>query len=86
MQILLITLLILVVGALCVACFFVGAKVGQTVVQGEKIELPEVDPMKPIRERKERKQADKEQERYYTMLENIDCYDGTSSGQKDIPR
>lgn len=86
MQILLITLLILVVGALCVACFFVGAKVGQTVVQGEKIELPEVDPMKPIREHQARKAEQREKERYEAILRNVDNYDGTDRGQEDIPR
>lgn len=86
MDILFMTLLILVVGALCIACFFVGAKVGQTVSRGETVEMPKIDPMQPIREHKERKQADREQERYDTMLENINRYDGTSSGQKDIPR
>ncbi len=86
MQILLMTLLILVVGALCIACFFVGAKVGQTVVQGEKIELPEVDPMKPIRELQERKAEQRERERYEAILRNVDNYDGTDHGQEDIPR
>ena len=86
MQILLMTLWILVVGALCIACFFVGAKVGQQVSKGETVELPKVDPLKPIREFGDRKEAEREQERYNTILENIDRYDGTSSGQKDIPR
>lgn len=86
MQILLMTLLILVVGALCIACFFVGAKVGQTVVQGEKIELPEVDPMKPIREHQARKAEQREKERYEAILRNVDNYDGTDHGQEDIPR
>lgn len=86
MQILLITLLILVVGALCIACFFVGAKVGQTVSKGEDIKLPEVDPLKPIREMQERKQEQRERERYEAILRNIDNYDGTEQGQEDIPR
>jgi hypothetical protein len=86
MEILFITLLILVVGALCVACFFIGARVGQAASRGENITLPKIDPMKPIREHRERKEADREQERYNTILENIERYDGTSSGQKDIPR
>lgn len=86
MQILLMTFLILVVGALCIACFFVGAKVGQTVSQGEKLELPEVDPLKPIREMRERKEEERERERYEAILRNIDNYDGTGQGQEDIPR
>lgn len=84
MEILFITLLILVVGALCVACFFIGARVGQAASRGENITLPDIGKAK--RERQERKEADREQERYNTILENIERYDGTSSGQKDIPR
>lgn len=79
-------LLILTVGALCVACFFVGAKVGQTVAKGEDIKPPQIDPMKVFREYEERKEAKKEQERIDTVMYNIDHYDGTELGQKDVPR
>ena len=79
-------LLVLITGALCVACFFVGAKVGRTVSNGERVELPKVDLGKAKRERQERKEADIEQEKYNTILENIERYDGTPSGQKDIPK
>lgn len=78
--------IILTVGALNIACFFIGAKVGQKVSKGEPIELPKVDPMKPYRERKERKEAEREQDRYNTIMQNIDNYNGTSDGQKDVPR
>lgn len=79
-------LLILVVGALNIACFFFGAKVGQTVSKGEPIELPKVDPLKAIREREDRKEALREQERYDAIMRNIENYDGTSRGQEDVPR
>lgn len=79
-------LLLLVTGALNVACFFIGAKTCQTVSRGEKIELPAVDPMKPIRDHRERKEAEREQERYNTILRNIDNYDGSNVGQEDVPR
>lgn len=79
-------LIILATGALCVACFFVGAKVGQKVSKGEPIEMPKLDPAKPIREHKERKQAKEEQDRYDAILRNIENYDGTEAGQKDVPR
>jgi hypothetical protein len=77
---------ILITGALCIACFFVGAKVGQKVSKGEEIELPSLDPMKPIREHQERKKAKEEQNRYETIMKNIDNYDGTSNRQEDVPR
>lgn len=79
-------LLVLITGALCIACFFVGAKVGQKVSRGETIELPKPDPMKAIREHQDRKQAEAEQERYETILRNIENYDGTARGQEDVPR
>lgn len=79
-------LIILAIGALCIACFFVGAKVGQAASKGEPIELPKVEPLKPIREHKERKQAKEEQDRYDAILRNIENYDGTEAGQKDVPR
>lgn len=79
-------LIVLVTGALCVACFFVGAKVGQAASKGETIELPKVDPMKPIRDHQNQKQAKAEQERQEAILRNIENYDGTAAGQKDVPR
>ena len=79
-------LLALVVGTLCIVCFFVGAKVGQTVSKGEPIELPEVNPMKAIQEHRERKAAEEEQSKLDTILRNVERYDGTGNGQEDVPR
>lgn len=78
--------LVLVVGAMCIVCFIVGAKVGQKVVKGEPVELPNVDPFKAYREHEARKAQREEQERVNTILRNIDSYDGTSNGQNDVPR
>lgn len=74
------------VSALNIVCFFVGAKVGQTVSKGEDITMPSVNPLKAIREHNARKEADMEQNRIETILSNIDRYDGTARGQKDVPR
>lgn len=79
-------LLILTVGALNVACFFVGAKVGQKVAKGEPIEVKLPDPIKAIREREDKKEAERAQDRYDTIMQNIETYDGTDRGQKDVPR
>ena len=79
-----IILTILVVGTLNVACFFVGAKVGQKVVKGEQIELPSLNPMTAYREAQDRKQAEREAEKLDTIMQNIETYDGTSAGQKDV--
>lgn len=81
-------ILILAVGALNIACFFIGAKVGQRVTKGENIELPSVNPIKAVKEHNEQKRAEKEaereQKRIKTIMENIENYDGTPNGQKDV--
>lgn len=81
-------ILILAVGALNIACFFIGAKVGQRVTKGESVELPSVNPIKAIKEHNEQKRAEKEaereQKRIKTIKENIENYDGTPNGQKDV--
>ena len=79
-------LLILTVGALNVACFFIGAKVGQKVAKGEPVEGSIPEPLKAIREREGAKEAKREQERLETILRNIDNYDGSENGQEDVPR
>lgn len=88
MEIVLILVLILAVSALNIACFFIGAKVGQRVSKGENIELPSLNPVKAVKEHNEKKQAEKEaereQERLNTIMENIENYDGTPYGQKDV--
>jgi hypothetical protein len=78
-------LLLLVMGAVNVFCFLIGAKVGQAVVKGEKVEMPSVNPLKAAREKENRREAQKEQERVEAILRNIESYDGTSRGQEDVP-
>lgn len=78
-------LTIAVTGALCIVCFFIGAKVGQTVSKGEDIKVPELNPMKLYREHQGRKEAEREQNKLDALLHNIEVYDGTSAGQQDIP-
>lgn len=79
-------LLLLVMGMTNIVCFVVGAKVGQKVVKGEEVKLPTLDPMKAYREHQERKEAQAEQDRIDVIMKNIDSYDGTGNGQKDVPR
>ena len=77
--------LVVAVGAMCIACFLVGAKVGQTVSKGEDIKLPTVNPLEAYREHEQRKAAKDEQERVETILQNIEAYNGTADGQRDVP-
>lgn len=77
-------MLVAIVSAFNVMCFFIGAKVGQTVSKGEAVELPNLNPMKAIREMQDRKEAERVQDKIETIMQNIDNYDGTSAGQKDV--
>lgn len=77
-------IILLIVGTLNVVCFFVGAKVGQAVVKGEEIKAPEVNLTNPIKAYREKKKAEYEQDRIDTIMQNIESYNGTSVGQKDV--
>ena len=78
------TLLIALTGFLNIACFIVGAKVGQTVSKGEKVDMPNLNPLKAYKEAQGRKVAEQEQDKINTILRNIERYDGTSKGQEDV--
>ena len=77
-------LALLVMGMVNVACFMIGAKVGQTVSKGESIELPTVNPVQLYREHENKKEVQKEQDRYNAIMRNIESYDGTSFGQEEV--
>jgi len=78
-------LLMLIVGATAIACFIIGAKVGQTVSKGEKIETPTINPIEAFRKHEAKKEAQMEQDRIDTIMRNIERYDGTGKGQEDVP-
>ena len=67
-----------------IACFVIGAKVGQTVSKGETIETPTVNPLKAYRENKAQKEAEAEKNKIDTILRNIDNYNGTGYGQEEV--
>ena len=79
-------LLLLVMGAVNILCFMIGAKVGQSVAKGEKVELPNINPMEIVKEHRAKQEAEYKQSQYEAILHNLDSYDGTSNGQKDVPR
>lgn len=78
-------LLLIVMGLANVACFVIGAKVGQATAKGEKIETPTINPMEAWRNRQEKKEAQADQDKINTILRNIESYDGTDRGQEDVP-
>lgn len=86
MEVLDFALIMALQGFLCICSFIVGAKVGQKVVRGETIESPVKSPVEAYREAKSNFEYRREQERLQTISDNIDSYDGTGIGQKDIPK
>lgn len=78
--------LVLTVGAMCIVCFVIGARVGQKVVKGEDIKLPTINPLEAYKQHESKREQQKEQDRINTILKNIDSYDGTGIGQEDVPR
>ena len=80
-------LLVLVVGTLNVVCFFIGAKIGQTVSKGKDIEVPKIpSPITAYKSHIATKEAEAEKNRLDVILRNIERYDGTGNGQEDVPR
>lgn len=81
-------LLVLVTGILIIVSFFIGVKIGQSVSKGEEIKAPDLSKLNPMtiyNEHKEKVKADKEAKKIETILHNIDVYNGTAAGQKDVP-
>lgn len=78
-------LIILATGAVSIASFLIGSRIGAVREQAPQAERPSVDPLKHIRDRQERKKARANMERHEALMRNIELYDGTSEGQKDLP-
>ena len=76
-------ILIAMVGALNIVCFFTGVKAGRK----EEIKAPSVSRFNPVNlytEHQEKREAKKEMEKIETILSNIERYDGTEAGQEDV--
>ena len=81
------TVLIIVTSSIFnIICFFLGAKIGQKVVKNESIKIIDKSPIEAIREKQENKELKRQQEIDDVIKHNIDVYDGTPLGQRDIPR
>lgn len=70
--------------------FITGLHYGSKTKKNEVINLPNVNPVKvvkqKVRDKKEEVKKEKEELLEEVILQNIDNYDGTGLGQKDIPR
>ena len=75
-----------VMGAVNILCFVIGAKVGQAVTQGKQVEVPSVNVLKAVKEHREKKKAEEDRDRMQVIMDNIEAYDGTAMGQREVPR
>ena len=76
-------ILVLVTGCLCIWSFSIGVKVGRAE-KSDKPEIPTLNPIKAYREMEDKKEADRQREKFETIMRNIDNYDGTSYGQEEV--
>lgn len=85
-----IAILCTVFGVFILVAFIKGVEIGVKLRKEETIEVPTLNPATHIKKKLEEKEfkesQNKEQERIEIMLENIENYNGTDIGQKDIPR
>jgi len=81
-------ILIISIGIMNILCFFIGAKIGQKVIKGEEIKTPDISKLNPMniqKKREEKYEVEKEKSKLETILRNIERYDGTDTGQEDVP-
>ena len=69
-----------------VACFLIGAKVFEAAAKSKEIKLPTVNPVQIVREHRAKQEAEMEQGRLETIMQNIENYDGTGHKQEDVPK
>lgn len=79
-----IIILTLVVGTLMMFSFLLGARITQKAYKKEEIVMPTLNPVKAFHEHKESVQREQEEKEFNIMMDNINNYDGTGLGQKDI--
>ena len=77
--------LLFLFGIFIILSYTLGLKNGQKLKNEEEIKIPEINPVKIVRNEIEIFEQKKKQDAYDTMMANIDNYDGTGLGQKDIP-
>ena len=65
-----------------ISCCIVGVKTGQALARGKEIKAP--NPVRAIKEHQEERRQKEEEELVHTMFENIENYNGTGIGQKDL--
>ena len=76
--------LLFLFGIFIILAYTLGLKNGQKLKNNEEIKMPEINPVKIVRNEIETFEQRKKQDVYDTIMANIDNYDGTGLGQKDI--
>lgn len=77
--------LLFLFGIFIILSYTLGLKNGQKLKNNEEIKIPEINPVKIVRNEIDAFEQRKKQDVYDTIMANIDNYDGTGLGQKDIP-
>lgn len=85
---------IMIISALAVVLIFLafitGLHYGSKVKNNEVINMPNINPVKVVKNKMEDKKIEKAREKEQIIeeinLANIDSYDGTGIGQKDFPK
>lgn len=72
-------------GVFILIAYSLGLKNGQKLSKSEEVIVPELNPVKAIQKEIETVEEKKKQEAFDLMMSNIDNYDGTGLGQKNIP-
>ncbi len=92
LMIVLLILVILISSITNVFCFFIGAKLGQKIVNKEEIKFDDIKPNITLDPRKIRQHKEEEMnmkheiEKMDIIMQNIENYDGTDYKQEDVPR
>lgn len=88
MEFVLVVIMLLLVMMQNTICIVVGIKIGLALSKGERVELP--NPVKAYKEHKAnmeaQKEAEKELDKISTIMQNVENFDGTGFGQKEVPR
>lgn len=72
-------------GLIIMASYTLGLRNGQKLSKKEEITMPDVNPVSIANKKIEKHEIKKEQELLNIMMDNIDNYDGTGAGQKELP-
>lgn len=72
-------------GVFIIVTYSLGLKNGQRLSKNEDVVVPNVNPVRVVTQEIEKHEERKKQEREEIIDYNIDNYDGTGLGQKDVP-